>query len=175
MKYLFGVICLGMALSLPGRESGFARVDADGVMRWEDSGGEVALFGVNYYPPFTVDFYQIARMGLDHKAVMRQDMAHLRRLGLDCLRIHCFDRQFSREDGSLIDNIHLELLDDLIALCAESGFHIFLTPIAWWGGTSWVGETVGFSDRFTMPQMTADREAWQIQARFLKAFAEHRN
>ncbi len=162
-------------MSLWGEERGFASVDRNGVLRWNDSGEEVALFGVNYYAPFTVDFAGIARKGLDHKAVMRQDMAHFRRLGLDCLRIHCFDRQFSREDGSFVENIHVELLDDLIALCGEVGFHIVLTPIAWWGGKTWVGDSAGFSDVYPMRQMTSDHQAWAIQAKFLKAFAEHRN
>ena len=56
---------------------------------------------MNYYAPFALDYCELARRGFDHKAAIRDDVAHFRRLGLDLLRIHCFDRQISRRDGTL--------------------------------------------------------------------------
>ena len=100
-----------------------AKVDAEGVMRWTDDGSEVALFGVNYYPPFTVDYKSIKEKGLDFSQVMREDVAHFRRLGLTCIRIHCFDRQFSAHDGAFLNNHHVALLDELIDLCAKNGIY----------------------------------------------------
>lgn len=152
-----------------------ARVDAQGVLRWCDGADEVALLGVNYYTPFTIDFAELSRLGLDHRQVIRDDVAHFRRLGLDCIRVHCFDREFSDAAGNLVDNFHVELLDALLDECRRSGIYAVLTPIAWWGAGHGTAGTDGFSDRYEMRQMTTDRQAWAAQARFLKQFAEHVN
>ena len=160
-------------LAVP-RAARTARVDAAGVMRWDDDGSEVALFGVNYYAPFTVDYQMLTNRGLSVSQVMREDVAHFRRLGVDCLRIHTFDRQFSTRDGAFLANRHIALLDELIDLCARNGIYTVLTPIAWWGG-AFAPEQEGFSARWTMREMTTNRDAWKVQARFLKAFAEHVN
>lgn len=150
-------------------------MDAQGVLRWADGGGEVALFGVNYYTPFTIDYAELARLGIDHRQTIRDDVAHFRRLGLGCIRLHCFDREFSDAEGNFIDNRHVELLDFLIDECRRNGLYTVLTPIAWWGGGYAPGSTHGFSERYPMPQMTTDPSAWAAQARFLKQFAEHVN
>jgi hypothetical protein len=165
--------CAGLAQG--GAVNREARVDAEGVLRWTDGGGEVALFGVNYYTPFTVDYAAATRLGLDHRQVIRDDVAHFRRLGLDCLRVHCFDREFSDAAGNIVDNHHLELLDFLVAECASNGIYSVMTPIAWWGGAYAPGNIRGFSDIHDMHSLTADRATWPIQARFLKQFAEHVN
>ena len=179
-KYLFG---WGVALCLAGascwgapvaRAARTARVDTQGVLRWTDDGTEVAVFGVNYYAPFTVDYQHIRAKGLDFDQVMRADVAHFRRLGLTSIRIHCFDRQFSTHEGGFRANHHIELLDKLIDLCAQNGIYTILTPIAWWGG-SYAEDKEGFSNDWPMKQMTGDRRSWPIQARFLKEFGEHRN
>ena len=161
------------ALAVP-RADRLAKVDAEGVMRWTDDGSEVTLFGVNYYPPFTVDYKSIKEKGLDFSQVMREDVAHFRRLGLTCIRIHCFDRQFSAHDGAFLNNHHVALLDELIDLCAKNGIYTVLTPIAWWGG-SYAEDKEGFSNDWPMREMTSNRTAWAIQARFLKEFGQHLN
>jgi len=153
----------------------FVRVDAEGVLRWTDDASEVALLGVNYYTPFTIDYAEIGRLGLDHRQTIRDDVAHFRRLGLGCIRVHCFDREFSDAEGNFIDNRHVELLDFLIDECRRNGIYTVLTPIAWWGGGRGTAPTAGFSDRYDIRQMTTDRQAWAVQARFLKQFAEHVN
>ncbi|MCL1920788.1 MAG: glycoside hydrolase family 5 protein [Kiritimatiellaeota bacterium] len=150
-----------------------ARVDAQGVLRWQDTGGEVALMGVNLYTPFTADYRGLLELGADHKAAIRQDVAHLRRLGLGVIRVHCFDREISDAHGNLTDNIHLELLDDLIAVCRDNGIYTVLTPICWWDYK--LGKTHGFSNNYTMQELTTNRTAWDIQARFLRQFAAHVN
>ena len=152
-----------------------AYVDKQGVLRWNGSAEEVALLGVNYYTPFTVDYSEIQRAGGDHRQAILDDVSHFRRLGLGCVRIHCFDREFSDAQGNLVDNHHLELLDFLISTCASNGIYTVLTPIAWWGGGYVPGNIQGFSNNYTMQEMTTDPAAWKIQARFLKQFAEHVN
>ena len=83
------------------------------------------LWGVNYYAPFALDYNELTRRGVDHKAAIRDDIAHFRRLGLDLLRVHCFDRQISRRDGSLADTVHLELLDYLVSVAASDGSGVY--------------------------------------------------
>ena len=78
MKYsMFFALLATAAMAVP-RADRLAKVDAEGVMRWTDDGSEVALFGVNYYPPFTVDYKSIKEKGLDFSQVMREDVAHFR-------------------------------------------------------------------------------------------------
>lgn len=91
------------------------------------------LCGVNYYAPFALDYNELTRRGVDPRAAIRDDVAHFHRLGLDLLRVHCFDRQISCRDGSLADTVHLELLDYLVSVAASNGMRTVLTPIAWYG------------------------------------------
>ena len=151
------------------------RIDDEGVMRWADDGGEVAVFGVNYYTPFALDYRVIGERGYDRKETIRRDVAHFRRLGLTAMRLHCFDREISNREGALIDNDHLDLLDYLIAECASNGIYTVLTPIAGWGGKGWTSMSEGFSTPFSMRELTADRALWKIQARYEEEFARHVN
>ena len=63
-----------------------AQVDAQGVMRWTDDGSEVAVFGVNYYAPFALDYRVLRERGHDIKETIRRD---IRRLDSVCL---CFGK-----------------------------------------------------------------------------------
>ena len=163
--------CAARAVPLACRT---AVVDGEGVMRWKDGGDEVSLFGVNYYLPFAFDFRDASRQGLDFRRAMEEDVAHFRRLGLTCIRIHCYDRQMSSRAGGLVGNRHLALLDELVSVCASNGIYTVFTPIAWWGGP-FEGGTNGFSGAHTMRQLTSDRSTWPVQARYLKEFGEHVN
>ena len=58
------------------------------------------LWGVNYYAPFALDYNELTRRGVDPKVAIRDDVAHFHRLGLDRMRVHCFDRQISYTEGS---------------------------------------------------------------------------
>ena len=174
MKYSIFLALVAMTAFAVPRADRLAKVDAEGVMRWTDDGSEVALFGVNYYPPFSVDYDAIKEKGFDFSQVMREDVAHFRRLGLTCIRIHCFDRQFSTHEGAFVANHHVALLDELIDLCAKNGIYTVLTPIAWWGG-SYAEDKEGFSNDWPMHAMTTNRAAWAIQARFLNEFGQHVN
>lgn len=130
-------------------------------------------FGVNYYAPFRGEYRFFKSRGLDIREQMRRDVAHFRRLGLDCIRLHTFDVEFSTKEGGFIDNEHVALLDDLIALCARNGIKTVLTPIAWWHTAG--DARGGFSADWTIQQMTSDPRAWAVQERFLKEFANHVN
>lgn len=134
------------------------------------------LWGVNYYAPFALDYNELARRGADHKSAIRCDVAHFRRLGLDLLRVHCFDRQVSRRDGSLADTVHLDLLDYLLCVAASNGIRTVLTPIAWYGWSPMDDVAKeGFSNIARMQDFTSRRDLWRIQAKFLSEFASHTN
>ena len=152
-----------------------ARVDAQGVMRWTDDGSEVAVFGVNYYAPFALDYRVLRERGHDIKETIRRDVAQLRRLGLTALRLHCFDREFSTREGAFVDNEHVDALDYLIATCASNGIYTVLTPIAAWGGGKWTSSTNGFAYPVGIKTLTSDRALWKVEARFEREFAEHVN
>ena len=152
-----------------------AHVGGDGVMRWRDDNSEVAVFGVNHYAPFALDYRLIKERGFDHKRVIREDVAQLRRLGLNAMRLHCFDREFSTREGAFVDNHHVEVLDYLIAECASNGIYTVLTPIAAWGGGKWTSNTNGFAYPVGIRDLTCERSLWPVQARFLKEFASHVN
>ena len=167
------IIALGLCFSTNGSEANrSAFVDAQGVLRWKGDNTELALFGVNYYPPFWHNYPDIKAVGADHKTVIDQDIVHLTRLGLDAIRLHVFDRQVSDAQGNLLDNVHLELLDYLILRAKERGIYTVLTPIAWWPVP---GDSPGFSTRFTMQQMTTDRTSWKLQTNYLAQFVQHTN
>lgn len=170
---LVGVACWSLAASAFGASADrLIKMDDHGVLRWQDDGGEVALFGVNYYTPCQWNYRDIKALGLSHEKVIEQDVAHFARLGLDALRLHVFDREISDRDGNLLDNDHVRLLDWLIAKAKERGIYTVLTPIAWWGVPD---ESLGFSTFFTMQQMTTDPVARKPQQNYLAQFVRHVN
>ncbi len=146
-----------------------------------DGGGEVALWGVNYYPQSWNEFRFLKEAGhVDMKAVIDADMADLVRdddpggpRRINAIRIHVFDTEISDAEGNLVVNEHLDLLDYLVSQCNDRGVHLWLTPIAWWSSPQ--GRKGAFSDNIPMPAMTLCRETWPIQQRFFRQFLEHEN
>ncbi|MBQ3290510.1 MAG: cellulase family glycosylhydrolase [Kiritimatiellae bacterium] len=136
--------------------------------------GATGLLGVNYYPPFSADYRTLKENGYDHKEVIATDVAHFKRIGVDYVRLHCFDREISTPDGALRDNEHLDLLDFLLATCASNGIRAVLTPIAWFGAKE-IWNTDGFSDYYDIRELITNTNTWPVQARFFKEFVAHRN
>ncbi len=167
---LLAVFLAPAALAAPAERT--ARVDEAGVLRWQDDGSEVALFGVNYYVPFAIDYHQLGLRGIDRDQCIREDVAHFARLGLTAIRLHCWDREMSDAEGNLQDNEHLRLLDLLISECARRGIYSVMTPIAWWGTPE---DETGFSSVYPMHQMTRNPQAWQAQANYLRQYLNHVN
>ena len=146
----------------------------DGVLRWTDDQSEVSLFGVNYYVPFYKDHQRLRERGLDHRQAILEDLSHFQRLGIRCLRLHTFEREFSDRDGNFIDNEHVELLDFLIAECAKRDIYVVLTPIAWWGTPNSLPFPFA-AHHASIREMVSQPEAWRRQARFLTQYGRHRN
>lgn len=143
---------------------------------WTDaSGREVSVFGVNYYAPFWADYDALTARGLDLHRVIDDDIAHFRRLGLDCLRLHAIDCQISTEDGALVDNGHLEAFDYLVSAAISNGMKVVLTPIAWFSPRRSPGDPNGFSRRYAKERLCCDPALEPVVTRFLRAFVSHTN
>ncbi len=173
LPLIFLVTSLAASIgNVTGAAQRWSYVDESGVLRWRDDQSEIALFGVNYYTPFTADYEGLARLGEDHRRSIDRDVAHFDQLELDVIRLHVFDRQISDREGNLLENEHLDLFDYLVAVCKRRHIYTVLTPIAWWHYHSPDG---GFSSLYTKPEMLTKREARQAQQRYLRQFMEHVN
>ncbi len=145
---------------------------ADGVLRYPD-GAEVSLWGVNYYPQSWHQFDNMKKLGVDMKATIREDLNHLQRMGVEVIRIHVFDREISDGAGNIVPNVHLDLLDYLVAECSRRGIYMYFTPIAWWGGPN---ERKGaFSAETSKPGMMFVPSGKAAAANYLKQFLNHVN
>ncbi|WP_337879203.1 hypothetical protein [Rheinheimera sp.] len=160
------------ALATP---TGPVKVD-NGVMRWAD-GSEVALFGVNYSAPFAYGYRSLKRLGVDHKAAIRMDVAHMKRLGLDAYRVHLWDRELADDEGNLLQNEHLELFDYLLAELEKHQIKVIITPIAWWGSGYPEPDPVetGFARHYSKNQMNEVPAAIAAQHRYLTQLLAHKN
>ncbi len=136
---------------------------------------DVAAFGVNYYAPFWSDYEALTARGLDLHRVIDDDIAHFRRLGLDCLRLHAIDCQISNEDGALVDNGHLEAFDYLVASAISNGMKVALTPIAWFRPRKAPGDPDGFSRKYPKERLCSDPGLEPVVTRFLREFVSHTN
>ena len=166
-------------------------VDAQGVLRWQQTKREVALFGVNYTAPFAYSYRAIAAVGtgpeagLDqqpgradrHEQAIDQDVYHLSRLGIDAFRVHVWDIEITDTLGNLQQNEHLRLLDYLLAKLEARGIKIILTPIAYWGNAYPEPRNTGagFSSIYDKGQAYTNPRAIRAQSTYLGQFLNHRN
>lgn len=103
----------------------------DGVLLYED-GKEVALWGTNIYPQSWMEYNNIKKLGLDHKKVTDEDFQHLKKMGVNVIRMHIFEKELADENGNLVENDHLDILDYVVYKCQKENIYLFLTPVAWW-------------------------------------------
>ncbi|MDR2115251.1 MAG: hypothetical protein LBP87_02605 [Planctomycetaceae bacterium] len=151
----------------------------NGVLEYID-GGEVALWGVNYYPQSVHDFKFFKEQKLDIKTAIDTDLNDLCRdknpedpNRINVIRIHVFDTEISDADGNIIRNEHLDMLDYLVSKCNERGIYLWLTPIAWWGSLDPAPNC--FSKQTPIQAMVYSPKAWTFQKNYLKQFLEHEN
>lgn len=152
-------------------------VDNKGVLRSKSDKKEVAFFGVNYTLPFAHAFRMHKKLGIDMKKAIDRDVYHFARLGYNAYRIHVWDTEISDEEGNLLNNEHLDLMDYLTAKLKERNIKILYTPIAFWGnGYPEQNESLpGFSGKWSKCDMTRVEEAILAQEKYLYQFAEHLN
>lgn len=156
------------------------QVDEQGVMRWRDTGEEVALFGVNYCVPSGYTYRAIRYVGASHEQAIDQDVAHFARMGFDAIRL-CFwgDWQACDKEGNLVDNEHLRLLDYLIYRAKQRGIYMLLTPMILyspqWPEPEEQNTSKGISKFYKKAQMSTDSAAIKAQQNYLYQLMNHVN
>ena len=171
------VTLLGAAAQQASKEpDGNVFVDAKGVLRWQNTKQEVALFGVNYTTPFAYSYRAHQKLGVSPEQAIRQDVYHLARLGVDAFRVHVWDVEITDTVGNLLENEHLRLLDFLVNELKQRGIKIILTPIAYWNnGYPEKDSGTGFSSIFSKSESYTNPRAIAAQERYLTQFLNHRN
>lgn len=162
-----------------------AYLDSAGVVRWRDSKQQVALFGANYCIMSGSDYRMAglvgARVAMDRKAMIDEDMAQFARMGWTGLRLCSWgDWENADRAGNLIVNEHVDLMDYLIAKARERGIYILLTPIhtydpAFADQAGKPSENIGFSRYFDRPVMGTDAASIAAQANYIKQLLNHVN
>jgi hypothetical protein len=153
-------------------------VDGHGVLRWQKTKREVALFGVNYTAPFAYSYRAIDKLQPHgHEQAIDQDVYHLSRLGVDAFRVHVWDIEITDTLGNLQQNEHLRLLDYLITKLKARGIKIILTPIAYWGNAYPEPKNTGqgFSSIYDKKVAYTNPRAIRAQENYLGQFLNHRN
>jgi len=186
MKYLFPAFIallllaggpIASAQSAEKPPTGDVFVDAKGVLRWQNTKREVALFGVNYTAPFAYSYRALAQRGVKHEDAIDQDVYHLSRLGLDAFRLHVWDIELTDTLGNLQQNEHLQLLDYLVSKLKARNIKIILTPIAYWGNAypEPTNTGPGFSSIYDKRAAYTNPRAIRAQENYLGQFLNHRN
>ena len=182
MKRLFILtsICLLFAfVNIQGKSSStpFIYIDGNGVMRWSDTRQEASFFGVNYTLPFAHAYRALGYLGLDRKAAIDKDVYHITRLGLNAYRIHLWDVELTDEQGNLLENEHLDLMDYLIAKLKERNIHIVITAQTNFGNgyPERNIQTGGFSYKYDKCDVHSHPEAITAQETYLHNLVKHIN
>jgi hypothetical protein len=156
-------------------------VDHAGVVRWRDSHQEVALYGANYCLMSGSDYRMAGLVSADRKAMIDEDMAQFARMGWTALRLCSWgDWENADQQGNLIVNEHVDLLDYLIATARARGIYILLTPIhtynpAFADQVNSPTTNVGFSRYFERPQMGTNPASIAAQANYIGQLLNHVN
>lgn len=182
MKRLFILtsICLLFAfVNIQGKSSStpYIYIDGNGVMRWSDTRQEASFFGVNYTLPFAHAYRALGYLGLDRKAAIDKDVYHITRLGLNAYRIHLWDVELTDEQGNLLENEHLDLMDYLIAKLKERNIHIVITAQTNFGNgyPERNIQTGGFSYKYDKCDVHSHPEAITAQETYLHNLVKHIN
>lgn len=149
----------------------------DGVMRWE-SGEEAALWGVNYYTPFSQTYRAMNYLGKDHKEAIDEDIYHIARLGLDAYRVHLYEIEITDSLGNLLENHHLDLLDYTFHKLEQRGIKIIITPTTYYN-SAWpdgnVEDPPGFANYISKGEGPRVPEYRPIIKNYLAQLINHEN
>jgi hypothetical protein len=135
----------------------------DGVLVYDD-GSEVALWGVNVQTALSWEWRgRLRRVGIPLEAdalkrVTDENLAHLRKMDLDVIRLHLLPSDFTDAVGNLRDSVYLDVLDYVVARCGELGIYVYLTLV------NEMGNTHHFEDSF---MAEAEREEWLFDPQFI--------
>ncbi len=176
--FLLFVLCL-MQVVTNGQTSknNLIYVDGKGVIRYTADNREAAFFGVNYTVPFAYGYRSHNVLSVDQKKAIDNDVYHFSLLGLDAFRVHVWDTEISDSAGNLLNNIHLQLFDYLLAKLKERNIRVLITPIAFWGnGYPEKDVSIGsFSSIYGKRNALVNDTAIAAQENYLTQFFKHIN
>lgn len=152
-------------------------IDKKGIMRWSDTHQEATFFGVNYTLPFAHAYRVLNYLNGNHKEAIDKDVYHFARLGFNAYRIHIWDVEISDEQGNLIENEHLDLLDYLIGKLKERNIKIVLTVMTNFGNgyPEKDKQTGGFSYAYDKCDIHQNPEAIKAQEQYIGQLVNHIN
>jgi len=161
----------------------------EGQRIFDRDGNEVRLWGVNYYAPFHHNYIHMKDKGVSHRKAIDRDIEDFRRMGVQLIRMHLFDRELSDMEGNLVENEHLELLDYLIEKCHQSGIYMMITTMAWWTSTETQNElrkgyahmtfgdlpAFGFANFCPKHMLMWHPKFMDLQERYIRQLFAHKN
>ena len=152
-------------------------VDNHGRMRRSDTHEEVRFYGTNYTLPFAHAYRTMKTLDVNHTAAIDRDVYHISRLGLNAYRVHLWDVEISDNEGNLLENEHLALLDYLIAQLEKRGISIIITAQTNFGNgyPEKNIDTGAYSYDYPKCNIHADQEAIKAQKRYMEALVAHIN
>jgi hypothetical protein len=156
-------------------------LDHAGVVRWRDSGAEVALYGANYCILSGSDYRMSGLVAANREAMIDEDLAHFARMGWQALRLCSWgDWENADAAGNLVVNEHIQLLDYLVAAARKRGIYMLLTPIHGYDPAfaDQVGKPSpndGFSKYFPRSQMGTNPKSIAAQVNYIKQLLQHVN
>ncbi|HEX2950928.1 MAG TPA: hypothetical protein VHV83_15400 [Armatimonadota bacterium] len=156
-------------------------VDADG--------NEVRLWGINYYLPFNNNYVNIEEMGVDHLKAVDRDIADFKRMGVELVRMHVYEREITDLYGNIVENDHLRIMDYLIDKLEAAGIYVMMTPIVWYNTVVnqlsvtkhyayWSAEkceTFSYANLFPNHAMVWHEKALEYQENYLNQFFARKN
>ncbi len=152
-------------------------VDNHGRMRRSDTHEEVRFYGTNYTLPFAHAYRAMKTLDVNHTDAIDRDVYHISRLGLNAYRVHLWDVEISDNEGNLLENEHLALLDYLIAQLEKRGISIIITAQTNFGNgyPEKNIDTGAYSYDYPKCNIHADQEAIKAQKRYMEALVAHIN
>jgi len=146
-------------------------IQVENSVLYHSTGEEVALWGINYYPPFGAEYEVLRHLGVDHKKAMDEDFQHFPKMKIEVIRMHFWDGEITDKEGNLLQNEHLDLLDYLIKKAKDHGIYMFLTPITGYRSK----RTKGFTADYSKLAIIFNPEAIKAQVNYLKQLVHHVN
>lgn len=176
--FLFGSSDIAFSQSGSSTQENQRITIEDGVMRWQPSGEEVSLFGVNYYTPYSQTYRGMNSVGRDHKKAINEDIYHFARMGMDAFRTHLYEIEITDSLGNLINNHHLDLHDYTIHKMSERGIKTIVTPTTYYNSGYPRGNVVeppGFANYISKTGAPRNKEYWPVIQNYLAQLINHEN
>ena len=121
----------------------------------------------------------IQAVGASHEEAIESDLQHISRMGLDGIRLSFWgDSECCDEQGNLVDNEHLRLLDYLVFQAKQRGIYMLFSPIVTYS-PNWPDNLNkpmgGINSRFSKSVLGTDPNAIKAQANYLSQIITHVN